>query len=192
MSATELVDRVVKELETKMPMSRKQVESVISVLQNIGILRSLGEQQAKFVLQDDEHGLTSMSFAEYQELSQAQREHLALKLQDRNWNRIQSELERHSAQWMLVCGGEVLRWGSTWAHLPTDQELKEIGQTTGKVPLVFARNPQIEETNWASLPSDDWYPTLEVRAEFTRFLPNALSRLNEATSFRICESGASE
>lgn len=32
---------------------------------------------------------------------------------------------------------------------------------------------------------------LEVRAGFTRFLPNALSQLNEVTSFRICESGTS-
>ena len=32
---------------------------------------------------------------------------------------------------------------------------------------------------------------LEVRAGFTRFLPNALSRLNEVTSFRICESRTS-
>ncbi|MBM3236976.1 hypothetical protein FJZ31_11855 [Candidatus Poribacteria bacterium] len=33
---------------------------------------------------------------------------------------------------------------------------------------------------------------LEVREGFARFLPNALSRLNEVTSFRIYESGTSE
>jgi len=33
---------------------------------------------------------------------------------------------------------------------------------------------------------------LEVRSGFVRLLPNALSQLNEATSFRICESGTSE
>ena len=32
---------------------------------------------------------------------------------------------------------------------------------------------------------------LETRAGFARFLPNGLSRLNEVTSFRICESGTS-
>lgn len=167
-----LVDYVAKELSPEGRLSKKQIRSVLKVLSKLGVLNSsIHETTESFLvihdikeyfLVDDPDGITEISFEQYLTLSIEQRHSLTLELQKRNWHAIQSELQKRNAQWMLVCGGKVLKSSSSLAKIPSDKEIKEIGYQHNKVPLVFVRNPLIEEATWSSLPNDDWYPTLPV------------------------------
>ncbi|MFQ6040693.1 MAG: hypothetical protein ACE5PV_07545 [Candidatus Poribacteria bacterium] len=157
-----LIDRLAEELVEEVSLSRAQIESVLSALAKRGALNASVHDATEFPLVDEPDGITKMTFEQYLALPIEQRHSLALELQKRNWHSIQSELIRRNAQWMLVCGGSVLEYSSNWKELPTDEKIKEIGHQQNKVPLVFVRNPLIEETAWSPLPDDDWYPTLPV------------------------------
>ncbi|MBC8235413.1 hypothetical protein H8E77_38190 [bacterium] len=167
-----LIDRIAEELAEEVSLSKGQIESVVSALAKFGALnmavynttalRSKEVRSTEFLLVDESDGITKMTFEEYLVLPIERRHSLALELQKRNWHSIQSELIRRNAQWMLVCGGSVFEYSSNWKELPTDEKIKKIGHQQNKVPLVFVRNPLVEETAWSPLPADDWYPTIPV------------------------------
>jgi hypothetical protein len=157
-----LIDRIAEELAEEISLSKGQIESVVSALAKFGALNMTVYDTTKFLLVDELDGITKMTFEEYLALPIVQRHSLAMELQKRNWHSIQSELIRRNAQWMLVCGGSVFEYSSNWKELPTDEKIKKIGHQQNKVPLVFVRNPPIEETAWSPLPADDWYPTIPV------------------------------
>jgi hypothetical protein len=157
-----IVDEILKELGEKTHIKKVEVETILSILRKIGAFPSAGKKQQEFVLQDDEEGITHMSFEEYLYLPQEERDALSLELQDRNWNIIQSELERRNAQWIIVCDGKVFCQSQEWDDFPTDEEIEQIGKTFGKAPLLFAKSALIEESSWTRLSGNDWYPTIPV------------------------------
>ena len=86
--------------------------------------------------------------------------------------------------------------GSFWAIIASPG--KESDATS--MAKFFAQANPAENPKWAIITfeviSEIWVELqskglLEARAGFARFLPDALSRLNKVTSFRICESGTS-
>lgn len=158
--STNLEDYIAEELAFEVHLSKKQIESTLEVLSKIGVLNL--SKTTGFFLVDAPDGITKMSFEQYLAIPIEQRHSLTLELQKQNWHTIQSELQKRNAQWMLVCGDSVLQSSASWETLPTDEEIQKIGYQQNKVPLVFVRNPLIEETPWSPLPDDDWYPTLPV------------------------------
>lgn len=157
-----LVDRIAEELAPEAHLSEEHIKSVLNILSKLGALNSSIHDATEFFLVDEPDGITKMSFEQYLALPIEQRHSLALELQKRNWHAIQPELQKQNAQWMLVCGGSVLKFSASWEELPTDEEIQEIGYQQNKVPMVFVQNPLIEETAWSPLPNDDWYPTIPV------------------------------
>ena len=86
--------------------------------------------------------------------------------------------------------------GSFWAIITSPGEVRN----AASMARFFAQANPAESPKWAIITFEvsseilvelKSKGLLEVRAEFARFLPDALSRLNEVTSFRICESGTS-
>ncbi len=157
-----LVDHIAEELTSEVRLSGAQIESVLKVLSKLGVLNLSIHDPTELFLVDELDGITKMSFAQYLALPIERRHALALELQKRNWHAIQSELQKRNAQWMLVCGGSILKSPASWEKLPTDEDIQKIGYQQNKVPLVFVRNSLIEETAWSPLSDDDWYPTLPV------------------------------
>lgn len=157
-----LTDRISEELPSEVNLSSEQIESVLKALSKVDVVSSTIHNTKKSFLSDNLDGITRLSFDQYLALPIEQRHSLVLELQRRNWHTIQSELKKRNAQWMLVCGGSVLKSSASWEKYPSEKEIKELGYQKNKVPLVFVQNPLIEETAWSSLPNDDWYPTLPV------------------------------
>lgn len=164
----DLVDRVLTVLGENAPVSRQQVECVLDALEKIHAQSPeptpLSDESNCLPLEDDEDGLTHMDFATFLALPPQRRDELALRLQDRNWDAIQGTLERNGWEWIIWCGGKIVRSSPSWRDYPTtdDAEIRRIGHATGQVPLLFSRDLVIEETAWSPLPDNDWYPTLAV------------------------------
>jgi hypothetical protein len=102
----------------------------------------------------------ALSFDNYLALSERDREAVHLRAYEEHQQWIDTELERRCAEWMLVCGGEVIEASPTLDDYPPPEKLMRIGAERGCVPFVFVREPLVEESAWSSLPGEDWYPTL--------------------------------
>jgi hypothetical protein len=103
-----------------------------------------------------------MDFATFIALDSERRDELALRLQDRNWDVIQGTLERNGWEWMIWLDGRIVRTSHSLRDYPTAEDIMALGNDTGSPPLIFVRNPIIEETSWSPLPHNGWYPTLSI------------------------------
>lgn len=162
----DLVDRVLTVLGENAPVSRQQVECVLDALEKIHAQSPeptpLSDESDCLPLDDDEDGLTHMDFATFLALPPQRRDELALRLQDRNWDAIQGTLERNGWEWMIWLDSRIVRTSHSLENYPTIEDIMTLGNEMGNPPLVFVRNPVIEEVAWTSLSHDDWYPTLPI------------------------------
>jgi hypothetical protein len=139
------VDHISEELASEVHLSMNQIDAVLDILSKRGVLNLSPTNETGFALVDEPDGITQMSFNRYLALSIEQRHSLALALQKRNWQTIQSELQKRNTQWMLICGDSILESSANWEKLPTDERIRQLGSQQNRVPLVFVRNPLIEE-----------------------------------------------
>jgi hypothetical protein len=106
--------------------------------------------------------LFAIPFDTYLAMSEDERAEVAFRayiILDR-W--IERELKARQAQWMLVCGGEILESSAKLIEYPSREKLMTIGKDRGVIPFVFIRAPLIEESNWSVLSDSDYYPTLPI------------------------------
>jgi len=103
-----------------------------------------------------------ISFEDYLALSDDERDaiHSSAYEKYRDW--IDAELERRGAEWMLVVGGDILEAGETLDEYPSREKLYKSGHHFGLIPFVFVANPIVEESFWAALPRNDFYPTMSI------------------------------
>jgi hypothetical protein len=103
-----------------------------------------------------------ISFEDYLALSDDERDaiHSSAYEKYRDW--IDVELKRRGAEWMLVVGGDILEAGETLDEYPSRQKLYKSGYHFGLIPFVFVANPIVEESFWAALPKNDFYPTMSI------------------------------
>ncbi|MFN3420515.1 MAG: hypothetical protein ACK40X_02150 [Armatimonadota bacterium] len=101
------------------------------------------------------------------------------KLDIEERSRIMNELEKHNlewlmrkcedlgAMWLLIVDGQIYAHGKNLADdPPTDEEILELAQRTGKFPLFFLHPSllRIEEVRWhPTLHVGDAYPTVRLR-----------------------------
>jgi len=105
----------------------------------------------------------TLPFKEYLALSDEKRERIQLSVYQSKKKWIDAELERRKAEWILVCGGEVVECSETLRNYPSREKLMALGEERGVVPFVFVKAPLIEEESaWAALPHADFYPTLSI------------------------------
>jgi hypothetical protein len=103
-----------------------------------------------------------LPFDDYLALSDEEREAVQLRAYQTHQARIDAELERQGAEWLLVCGGEVVETSPALRDYPSREKLMQIGQQRGRVPFVFVREPLVEESAWSALAGNDFYPTVRL------------------------------
>ncbi len=106
--------------------------------------------------------LFELPFDEYLALPDETRDAIAFRAYQTLGEWIDAELARRKAEWMLVCGGEIIETSPTLQNYPARERLLQLGRERGKVPFVFIRTPLIEESAWSPLPENDFYPTLTL------------------------------
>ena len=116
--------------------------------------------QTKIVKRDE---FFTLSFKKYLALSAEGREQFQLSVYRSHKEWIDAALQRHQAEWILVCGGEVVESSGTLRNYPSREKLTALGEKRGIVPFVFVKAPLIEEESaWSALPHTDFYPTLSI------------------------------
>ena len=147
-------------------------EELAVIEERLAAQKQIKEQPAP----DDAADLFGLPFAHYLALSDKERDAIALRAYQtlRTW--IDAKLEERKAEWILVCGGEVIESSPTLQNYPSREKLMQTGQQRGLVPFVFVRGPLIEESGWSVLPRGDFYPTIRLSiaaaGTSTEHLPN--------------------
>ncbi len=111
-------------------------------------------------LLEDERFL--IPFEDYLALSDNERDEIQSGAYEKYGSWIDEKLEQLRAQWMLLCGGKLIEWSAKLQDYPSDEKMHALGKQLGYAPLVFVANLHIEESLWAALPRDDFYPSLTV------------------------------
>jgi len=86
-----------------------------------------------------------MPIKEYLALSDDERENIQLSVYQSHKEWIDAELEERGAEWVLLCGGEVVEYSATLRNYPSREKLMALGEERGVVPFVFVKTPLIEE-----------------------------------------------
>jgi hypothetical protein len=103
-------------------------------------------------------------FAEMARLPEEERIRVMDELADLNEDWLERKRVELGARWIIVVDGEVLAHGPTLANYPSQQELRELCQKTGKMLLLHAAPLLIEEAvSWhRTIYPADFYPTVGV------------------------------
>ena len=83
----------------------------------------------------------TLPFKEYLALSDEERERIQLSVYQSQKEWIDVELERSGAEWILVCGGEVVGSSETLRNYPSREKLMALGKERGVVPFIFVKAP---------------------------------------------------
>jgi hypothetical protein len=144
-------------------------EILAEVERQMGALDERTKQAVTLALQlAEQHGLPKWqgenpTWDEWLQMSEEERQAAMDELEQRN--RVWLEWMRRTlqAEWLLVVDGKIVRYGASWNEYPPDDALEALIQQLGKVPLLFAADPLIEETAWnpTRYPAD-FYPALPV------------------------------
>ncbi len=106
-------------------------------------------------------------FEEAARMSPEERQQALNELEERNRDWLQQKCQELGAGWLLVVDGQVMVHGATLDNYPTDEELLNLCQRTGKLPLLFIQDQLLaieEATPWSpTVYSGDFYPTLSLR-----------------------------
>jgi len=118
------------------------------------------QRQAPATKKTSERSVFEISYDEYMALSNEERDALQWRVYHEHHERYEAELKARRAQWMIVCGGEIVEVSRNLDNFPTPEKLQAIGKERGYIPFVFVPKPLIEESTWSALDEDDFYPTL--------------------------------
>lgn len=118
------------------------------------------QKKASTAKETSERSVFKISFDEYLAFSESEREATQWRVYHEHHEWYEAELKARHAQWMLVCGGEIVAFSKTLDDYPTPEKLHAIGKERDFIPFVFVPRPLIEESNWSALDEDDFYPTL--------------------------------
>jgi hypothetical protein len=144
-------------------------EILAEVERQMGALDERTKQAVTLALQlAEQHGLPkwqgeNSTWDEWQRMSEEERQATMDELEQRNRVWLEWMRQTLQAEWLLVVDGKIVRYGASWNEYPSDDALEALIQQLGKVPLLFAADPLIEETAWSPTRyPDDFYPTLSV------------------------------
>ena len=130
-------------------------EILAEVEKRMGALDERAKQAVTLALQlAEQHGLPKWqgenpTWDEWQRMSEEERQAVMDELEQRNRVWLEWMRQTLQAEWLLVMDGKVIRYGASWNEYPSDDALEALIQQLGKVPLLFAADPLIEETAWS-------------------------------------------
>jgi len=111
-------------------------------------------------LLEDERFL--LSFEDYLALSDDELDEIQIAAYKDHHAWIDHELAQRHAKWILVCGGKIVESSKVLNDHPSDDKMYAVGKQLGYAPFVFMAGPIIEESEWAVLRNNDFYPSLSV------------------------------
>lgn len=151
-----------------MPVMEVDLNQVLKVLEQLSpeelavVQEQAAWQRAAKAATSPSADVFTLPFDDYLSLSDEEREAVQLRAYQTHQAWIDEELERRGAEWLLVCGGEVLEASPTPQDYPSREKLIGIGKQRERVPFVFVREPLVEESAWSGLAGDDFYPTMRL------------------------------
>jgi len=116
-----------------------------------------------------------ISYTDYLAFSESEHEALQWRVYREHHHVYQAELKARRAQWLIVCGKQIIEYSRILEDYPPPEKLRTIGRERNLIPFVFVSKPLIEESSWSALDEDDFYPTLRLQC----------SRFSQATSITI-------
>ncbi len=159
------VEQIWQTIEALRPEERAIIRERLG-LEKISTNTSLPATSTVAPLHDE---IFRISFKEYLALSDDERRDIRLSGYSKFRNWIEEELQSRQAEWMIVVGGKIIETGQTLDDYPSRDKLYKIGRQFDRVPFVFVANPVIEESSWAALPKNDFYPGLSITVEADGF-----------------------
>ncbi len=106
-------------------------------------------------------------FEEMASLGIEERSRIMNELEERNREWLLKKCEELGAMWLLVVDGQVYAHGKNLAdNPPTEEEILELANQTGKLPLFFIHPSLlwVEETAWhPTIYAGDFYPAVRCR-----------------------------
>ncbi len=106
-------------------------------------------------------------FDEMAKLDIEGRSRIMNELEERNKEWLLRKCEELGAMWLLVVDGQIYAHGKNLAdNPPTEEEILDLAQQTGKLPLFFIHPALlwVEETSWhPTIYASDVYPTIRCR-----------------------------
>lgn len=129
----------------------------------------------------------NLSLAEYQSLTEQERETFHELAWEENHAWLTAQLQEHGAAWLIVVDGQIIASSSDLDEYPTESEIMDIIEETGKFPFIFIDNAilSIEEgaNDWhRTVYTDDFYIPRKVGVAVT------LDFANHTTSVRLPET----
>jgi hypothetical protein len=103
-----------------------------------------------------------ISFEDYLALSDDELDEIQIAAYKDYHAWIDHELAKRQAKWILVCGGKIVESSKVLDDHPSDDKMYAVGKQLGYAPFVFMAGPVIEESEWAVLDNNDFYPSLSL------------------------------
>jgi len=102
-----------------------------------------------------------ITFKEYMAIDEKRVSDLQIRTLREKEKWIEENIRERGAGWIVVCGGEVVKWSRFMEKYPAKDELKKIGKKYNKILFVFSAAPLIEECEWSRISPDDHYLRIE-------------------------------
>ncbi|MCX7969556.1 MAG: hypothetical protein N3B10_13870 [Armatimonadetes bacterium] len=155
------VDEILREIEKRLGGLDEKAKEAVKLAVKLAQGETLPEQT------EPQWQGENPPFDEMAKLDIEERSRIMNELERRNMDWLLRKCEELGAMWLLVVDGQVYAHGKNLAdNPPTDEEILELAEGTGKLPLFFMHPALfwIEETAWnPTVHAGDMYTTLPCR-----------------------------
>ncbi len=155
------VEAILKEVEKRLGELDEKAKEAVKLAVKLAQGETLPEQP------EPQWQGENPPFDEMAKLDIEERSKIMNELEQRNMDWLLRKCEELGAMWLLVVDGQIYAHGKNLAdNPPTDEEILELAEKTGKLPLFFIHPALlwVEETVWnPTVHKDDIYPTLPCR-----------------------------
>jgi len=139
-------------LEKPLPLkSTPEYEASMDIIKKARLEHKIRHANPFFISYDDYLNMDPSLIVEF---------HRRVSLEHKDW--IDENLQNRKAQWMIVCGGKIVKFSKDPDEYPAKAELQELGKKHNRIPFVFFELPVVEEYDWQKIHDNDYYPTLKI------------------------------
>lgn len=155
-----LIEKVREELGSLDVPVEQAIAATIKIMQSVKATPAPQPSEEKFISRN-------ITLVEYAALPLEEKSRYHDEAEEINQRWVEAQLKKHSAKWIMVVDGRVVRHGTTMKNFPNHEEIIALCNSTGKYPFVFfsPRVFAIEElaTSWHTTKEpNDSYPALSI------------------------------
>lgn len=157
-------ETIVKKVQKELGVLDERAEQFVATLKKV--LQDAGEASVRQLSEESFVG-RNISMEEYCALPRPARRNYQSEAEKLNRRWIEHQFKTLKANWIIVIDGQVVKHGASLGDYPSEEEIRELQQKTGKCPFVFFSEFMlaIEEhpTLWHHTKEpEDFYPALAV------------------------------